>query len=306
MEKHLYIIGNGFDKHHDIPSGYLDYRCWLEKEKRWEVLETIDDVFGYINDDWWQHFENNLASAEALRIAIEETFQNYPKFDKISEWHDAEFSVERRMREAYEIILLSFNDWVDHLLNTKIYKKMIIDAEDSIFLSFNYTTTLETLYNIPPQKILYIHGKVGSTKGLVIGHGLSYKEIERRMGETVDTGDYAFQLAKDAAVRTLSKHKKKVGEIIESNQKWFSSLSNISYIHIYGHSLGDVDLPYFYNILECVDTNNVQIEISDYKNQNKNRIQQFMKKAHLRKEQYKIVELLSLCPKTTLNKILYQ
>jgi hypothetical protein len=303
MASHLYIIGNGFDKHHDIPSGYQDYRHWLEREGQWDILDIIDDVFGYVNDDWWQHFESNLASAETLRIAIEETFQNYPKFDQVSEWYDAELSVERKMRNAYEIILHSFDDWVKHLLNIKIYKKMTFDAEDSIFLSFNYTTTLETLYNIPSQRILYIHGKVGSENGLVIGHGISYKEIERRMGETVDTGDYAFQLAKDAAVCTVSKHKKKVGEIIESNQKWFSSLSNISYIHIYGHSLGDVDLPYFYRIFECVDTKSLQIEISDYKNQNKKRIHQIMKEAHLHKDQYKIVEFLSLCPKTTLNKI---
>jgi hypothetical protein len=56
MVNHLYIIGNGFDKHHDIPSGYLDYRHWLEENEEWSVIETIDDVFGYTDDDWWSNF----------------------------------------------------------------------------------------------------------------------------------------------------------------------------------------------------------------------------------------------------------
>ena len=31
--KHLYIIGNGFDLHHEIPSGYLDFHNWLDEVK---------------------------------------------------------------------------------------------------------------------------------------------------------------------------------------------------------------------------------------------------------------------------------
>ena len=46
MVNHLYIIGNGFDKHHDIPSGYQDYRRWLEDNEFWGVFEAIDGLFG--------------------------------------------------------------------------------------------------------------------------------------------------------------------------------------------------------------------------------------------------------------------
>lgn len=43
--KHLYIIGNGFDLHHGIPSGYQNYRQWLEEnlgEK--DIREYAEDV----------------------------------------------------------------------------------------------------------------------------------------------------------------------------------------------------------------------------------------------------------------------
>ena len=51
MAKHLYILGNGFDKHHDIPSGYQDYRKWLEDNERWAILEIIDNLFGYTSNE---------------------------------------------------------------------------------------------------------------------------------------------------------------------------------------------------------------------------------------------------------------
>ena len=31
MASKLYIIGNGFDMHHGIKSGYSNYRKWLEE-----------------------------------------------------------------------------------------------------------------------------------------------------------------------------------------------------------------------------------------------------------------------------------
>lgn len=300
MANHLYIIGNGFDKHHDIPSGYQDYRSWLEKNKEWNVLEIIDEVFGYTDDDWWRHFEENLASAETLSIATEEAFQNYPDFGsddfRDRDWYAAELSVERKMKNAYVVIIDSFHKWVSQLPHGNSNKKLKIHEDCSLFLSFNYTNTLEDLYGIPSERVLYVHGKVGVDEELILGHGLSYNEIEKRMGERVDAGDYVYQRAKDAAVHAVFEHKKKVDEIIESNQKWFSSLLDINLIHIYGHSLGDVDLPYFHKVFESVNTKSVQVEISDYKDQNMKRIHRIMKKMHLGKDQYKIVELLSLCP----------
>ena len=67
MEKHLYIIGNGFDIHHDIPSKYYEinggdcFRKWLD-ENECDLLCKIDDNFGCQTYEWWGKFEENLAS----------------------------------------------------------------------------------------------------------------------------------------------------------------------------------------------------------------------------------------------------
>jgi hypothetical protein len=56
-------------------------------------------------------------------------------------------------------------------------EEICIDNEwsfkDSLFLNFNYTRTLEKLYNIAPDKVLHIHGNVlySDINDILFGHG---------------------------------------------------------------------------------------------------------------------------------------
>jgi len=146
MVNHLYIIGNGFDKHHDIPSGYLDYRHWLEENEEWSVIETIDDVFGYTDDDWWSNFEDNLASVDSLKIATEKTFENYPNFGsdefRDRDWYTAELAVERFINYALLEIKKSFRKWIESLPMGNSIKMIKINKREGIFLTFCLLLTL--------------------------------------------------------------------------------------------------------------------------------------------------------------------
>ncbi len=297
MVNHLYIIGNGFDKHHDIPSGYQDYRRWLEDNEFWGVFETIDGLFGYTDDDWWSHFEDNLASVETLKIASEEAIQNYPDFGSDSfrdrDWYDAELSVDRKMRDAYNDIVHSFNKWVLQLPDGNLTKKIKIE-KNSIFLTFNYSHTLENLYGIRPHKILHIHGKAGADEELILGHGLTYSDIEIIMGERVDEGEYVLQRAKEAAVFSVASRRKKVEQILEDHNQWFDNLKHITHIQILGHSLGDVDLPYFYKIFESCDKKKVRVEISCFDDEAKEKALSLIKTTSIPLSHYKPTTLESL------------
>ena len=44
------------------------------------VLCTIDELFGYCDDDWWQYFESNLATAVTSEIVQDDVRENYPDF----------------------------------------------------------------------------------------------------------------------------------------------------------------------------------------------------------------------------------
>ena len=305
--KHLYVIGNGFDCHHGMSTSYLDFEKWLE-EKDSEVLCTINDLFGYCDKEWWQFFERNLATAVTSDIVREEVRENYPDIasDDFSDgdWFNAEYAVESKLSEAYDEIRQAFQQWVAELEMGDENKKIELESKDALFLTFNYTPTLEKLYGIDENNILYIHGKAGTKDELVLGHGASEKEIEKMLEEDYpnyykteddpvffeeEGDDLVTQRAKYAAIDGVYKQRKDVEKIIKDHEKWFASLNNVTHLYFYGHSFGDVDLPYFRKILSVVDKKNVQIEVSDYMGENKASIDEFMKSEGIK--QYSIIDL---------------
>ena len=56
-------------------------------------------------------------------------------------------------------------------------KKVKLIIQDSIFINFNYTKTLENLYGINQSNILHIHGCIDKYEDLILGHGKSHEEI---------------------------------------------------------------------------------------------------------------------------------
>ena len=50
--------------------------------------------------------------------------------------------------------------------------------EAKLYVSFNYTDTLEQVYGIPEERILYIHGKAVRGDNLIFGHCKSDYEIK--------------------------------------------------------------------------------------------------------------------------------
>lgn len=285
--KHLYVIGNGFDLHHGVPSGYKDFRTWLERVKDWDTLTTINEIFSPCNSNWWKHFEENLSSANTLEIALEEARENYPDFRsdefRDADWYDAEIAVEQKFEEAYEKIRAAFAKWVATLPYGNVEKKIRLKRSGSSFINFNYSLTLEKLYHIKDSQIFHIHGK-GDGKGeLVLGHGLSQKKIEEMMDESNkpddedDEGDdFVTQRAKGAAIDGVYKQRKKVDEIIRKNDSWFEGLKDVTHIHFYGHSFADVDIPYFRKIFRSVDKKRVNVEANAHSEEDKQAISRFM------------------------------
>lgn len=117
--KHLYVIGNGFDIHHGRNTDYQDFYKWLQENEEWDVLTVIDETFGYCDSTWWKHFEQNLASANTLEIALEETSGHYPDFGsddfRDADWYEAEIAVEQRLDEAYSLVREAFHGWINQL-----------------------------------------------------------------------------------------------------------------------------------------------------------------------------------------------
>ena len=177
----LYILGNGFDLAHKLPTAYWDFRTYL-KSAHPEFLEAFEehyDIYPSMSDEakkeyLWNRFESNLANIdedsiiesgtsiemdlESGDVGIEDTLYSY-------------FTNEYQYIQKLSVYL---KEWVrtirirDCLPRTSKIK----DNSDDLFLTFNYTATLENVYLIRPDKVIHIHGSLRDyTPDPVIGHG---------------------------------------------------------------------------------------------------------------------------------------
>ena len=81
--RNLYIIGNGFDIHHCIPSRYADYLNWLkynEDNTYNKIISLYDNAY---EAEWWNEFETNLGCFD-IREKIENiSFECQPDDDDL-------------------------------------------------------------------------------------------------------------------------------------------------------------------------------------------------------------------------------
>lgn len=285
--KHLYVIGNGFDLHHNINSSYTDFHQWLH-DNYWEIYMKIDEVYGYCDSNWWADFENQLGSLDVVQYSTSVAAQNQP--DLLSEhcdgmWDDAQIAVEQELDGLYSNLRDCFHEWIMQL-NSPLKSRMIDFEDNSIYINFNYTKTLEEVYNISSNHIWHIHGCIDDeNEDLVLGHGKAHEDL-KQTGSLVEL-EFHEGLALETAISSVAAQAKPVKNIIETNQTFFDSLLLIERIHIYGLSLSDVDLPYL--ALLAQKAPNAEWEFSDYKNKNHFKIEQFVKANNI--TNYKIIQL---------------
>lgn len=162
--RNLIILGNGFDLAHGLQTKYSDFRDFIWNNNR----DFYEQLTKYIfEDDLWNDFENALGSfddgeikemSEAVYLNYDDNYYNYTQV--ISD--ELQFSTQ-----IAEYLL----EWIKSIdIKTKpVVSRKIINNEN-IFINFNYTDTLEKVYEILNDNILYIHGKALNNERLIIGH----------------------------------------------------------------------------------------------------------------------------------------
>lgn len=281
MAKILYVIGNGFDMFHGIPSGYQNYAEWLYNTGN-ETLYEIHETFGDFDEDWWYRFEEHLADAEVVRIASETASEHVPDFAsddfRDRDWYDAEYAVESRLDEVYDDITDSFSEWVSELDLSECKVLLKFHKEDSLFLTFNYTETLEDVYGVDESQILHIHGRAKSGDKLVFGHGSTYEDIAKaNPGPQGEDIEYWETRAYEGAVGAISKKKKAVYHFISINENFFRKLADVAVVITLGFSYSDTDSKYIDKICEMIDCANVRWIASAYSEEDRERVVRFFK-----------------------------
>jgi len=159
MKNKLFVIGNGFDRAHDLPTSFdPDFKniaLKYEQDNFWDLYQTREN-------DIWSDFENLLACPNFNNL--EEIFYGYePDYlsDRESDRDGIIYQVE--LNGKLQDALYEFADNAEDSLRyiqVNDFIEQILDP-DGYYITFNYTHTLEEIYDIPWKQILHIHGEVG-------------------------------------------------------------------------------------------------------------------------------------------------
>ena len=293
--KNLYIIGNGFDCHHGLCSSYRAYREWLKKNHS-ELYIQMKDFYDVQKDEWWWQFETNLGKIN-LRDYISLTALVYqPDFSK-EEFKEQDreagaIQAESEIGDFVTKIKATFKKWIESLPEADKNKKIELSGKDSFFINFNYTPTLQKLYNIPEAQVLHIHGNI-SDKEIVLGHNTTYEELQNATEEELPepppeltgealgewyTGQYddTKERVRNAAVNEIYELRKDIEEIIKTNRSVFSQMSEIQNIYAFGFSFSPVDQPYLDEIIRHINARTTRWTISYLTDIDNRRITDYM------------------------------
>lgn len=253
--KTLYVIGNGFDIHHEIESRYWDF--WESKSANLGYWETIlACAYPVIGSDGelllWSSLEEALGHIDPKSVYQEANDGEEIDYDHVMRSTAALSDRPAEMlSQALTSLHKSFEDWVNHIdLGAKVKDQTLSElSADDLYLSFNYTETLEYLYDIPRKQIAYLHGRRNTNDTIILGH--------HNFVDAEDYKDNDSPLYEDEAYEQIAKisnnQLKDTQSIIASFAEFWQRIRAVDRVVVYGLSYGEVDIPYLETILESVD-----------------------------------------------------
>lgn len=242
----LYIIGNGFDIAHGIPSRYSDFKHYCEFNMP-DMYEKLNRYYKG-GDELWSDFENELPNLNQDALFGWVTADN-PDWNKSRNGYYKFIDEICNEVDYVDGLKLYFTEWIQSISLNDVPQLYELPIDNCMYLSFNYTLTLERVYHIPDDHILHIHGSVvGNFPQLVVGHNKQNEEVDHTF-----SSDNVIEEEACKEVATLVKGwRKNTDGIIVANENFFEQLGDITEIYVLGHSMNGIDLPYFRKIRQEV------------------------------------------------------
>lgn len=276
MSEKLFIIGTGFDKSHGLNTLYEDFHQYLKSDypeanentyvvpsyildhhgnevfDRIEVVSYLLTLISRTEGEYWSQFENTLG-----QLDFSQDFDNLPEcFDRDGDrnlFHEAynNENLAEQLSKCVPKIKDLFSDWISSIDISKAELKKdfidLIDRKNDRFLTFNYTLTLEKVYEI--DNVCHIHGKIGEE--LILGHGEKFISDEDDRAE--------MYIGSELGLRKIhSALRKNTYAALQKNKTFFDSLTQeICQIYVYGFSCGKADELYLKEIINRTSKNKV-------------------------------------------------
>lgn len=266
----LYLIGNGFDCHHNLKTNYCYFKNYV-MQRNPKLVNKIDDLFNEIIPNYleksediekWSILEKYLGQIHDLDY---EEFYNYALSNSEQDDERASYfedplynaSVLSDKYKVFNELNNYFEGWVKSI-NTSIASKdeNLTLACDDFYINFNYTDTLERLYKIPSNNVFHIHIKNGK---FILGHNRFYNKpfsnpyyiyVQKWNGLLVPALDDDYrhtsvrERLNDLYDDIFYTYYKNSQNIINNNKQIFDNIINYKRIVIMGPSLGSEDEVY--------------------------------------------------------------
>jgi len=164
----IVIVGNGLDLHHGLKTSFKNF---IDIGMSEETKEKMNYFKRRLGDD---KKEENWYDLESFyRTLVLETQTSILSNKGINKDNKNILSTEmREINEWFHILmhelanyLKSINTGGLYRIDTKVEQYL---RKADIIVTFNYTNTLQELYNIPEKKIIHVHGKLDTFP--IFGH----------------------------------------------------------------------------------------------------------------------------------------
>ncbi len=200
----LFIIGNGFDLHHNLETGYRDYCRFLKKRALEGVLNDIVNSEYFVgdvenitdpDDVFWCDVESNLRFDYEAMLAQSiydkhpyppDESEEFPDSRQLDSMKDDAVVTEKNFKGVFDFTSSYLRQWMK---SVDIERADTSDCyqfkADDLFVTFNYTLVLEQIYAVNPERVFHIHGCVndegwppqfGNTEKEAIDVEMEYKE----------------------------------------------------------------------------------------------------------------------------------
>ena len=217
----LFIIGNGFDIDHKLPTKYIHFKEYLENKypnldtvnfqpsfsnDETDIARIVYYLINEINDIEWNEFETNLSCMPLGKLIMELEMFDYSSEDNPKYQIDADVSIFDDIANNIGRLEFYFSSWVKTInINTSVKEDFIslLNTGNNKFLTFNYTLTLEDLYQIDKKNICHIHGSIKDNyANIIFGHGgkilnkdLKDKIIKKLQENSLNTDIYLKKIS---------------------------------------------------------------------------------------------------------------
>ena len=247
IPKTLYIIGNGFDLAHGIKSKFKHYKEYYKFSKDVEKGFDIEKIFRNLGGDW-SNIEEAIGAydVEELKENIEPEDDEEEEFTRQDELKSS--CLQYFFKNTINALRILFKRWVDNIdIRVKAKHEQYKFNKDDLFLSFNYTEVLETLYGIPIDNICYIHGRRGVDEEYIFGHNKEQPTITIPKEQNY----IGYVDIKKEVIDTMNEFVKPYEKCLKTLNHYIKS-AKIEKVIVHGHSLGSVDMVYLEKIVEII------------------------------------------------------